>query len=104
MSRRAHHQPAPDLTAADVVVRTAAREVYRDGELVRLTAREYRLVELLVSHQGQVVTRSQIYDHLFDEHHDSASNMVDVYISRLRSALGKSFIRTRRGEGYIIDE
>lgn len=102
--RRSHHQPAPDLTVGDVVVKTAAREVYRRGRLVQLTAREYRLVELLVSRKGQVVTRSQIYDHLFDEHHDSASNMVDVYVSRLRSCLGRSFIRTRRGEGYIIDE
>ena len=102
--RRSLHQPAPDLTVGDIVVRTAAREVLRDGQHVRLTAREYRLVELLVSHQGKVVTRTMIYDHLFDEHHDSASNIVDVYISRLRSSLGKSFIRTRRGEGYIVDQ
>lgn len=101
--RRSQGQPAPDLTVGDLVVKTAAREVYRNGELVRLTAREYRLVELLVSHQGRIVTRTMIYDHLFDENHDSASNIVDVYVSRLRSYFGKSFVRTRRGEGYIID-
>lgn len=101
--RRSSNQPAPAIQVGSVVVDTTARQVTLGGEPVVLTAREYRLVELLVVNRGKLVTRSKIYDHLFDDSHDSMSNIVDVYISRIRSQLGKDFIRTRRGEGYIVD-
>ena len=86
-----------------VALDTSARCISVDGVNVKFTAREYRLAELLILRRGKIVTRDMIYEHLFDENHDSLSNIVDVYISRLRSQLGKEFIRTRRGEGYIVD-
>ena len=87
----------------DVVVDTAARNVTRLGQPVGLTAREYALVELLAQHRGQLITRSMIYEHLFDETEDTLSNLVDVHVSNVRKKLGKDFITTRRGQGYVID-
>ena len=101
--RRNVGQPDPKITVKDILVNTAQQQVYRNGEPIDLTAREYRLVELLVTHRNRIVSRTMVYDHLFDENHDSMSNLVDVYISRLRSKLGKTFVKTRRGVGYIID-
>jgi two-component system OmpR family response regulator len=73
-----------------------------EGEEITLTAREYALVELLALHRGKLVSRSMIYDHIFDEDDDSLSNIVDVHVSHIRKKLGKEFIETRRGQGYII--
>ena len=101
--RRAAGQASPILTLGEVVVDTQARGVTRQGLPVLLTAREYALLELLVLHRGQVVTRTQIYEHLFDEAEDSLSNLVEVHMSNLRKKLGKDFITTRRGLGYVID-
>ncbi|MCC9609432.1 response regulator transcription factor [Blastopirellula sp. JC732] len=101
--RRSSGQASSVLTAGDVAVDTAAQTVTFQGELVTLSAREYRLVELLLRNQGALVSRTMIYEHLFDENHDSLSNLVDVYISRLRAKLGSDFITTRRGQGYIVD-
>lgn len=90
------------LELGEVLVDTAARTVSRSGQSVNLTAREYSLVELLALHRGKLVTRAQIYEHLFDENEDSLSNLVDVHISNVRKKLGKDFITTRRGHGYLI--
>lgn len=102
--RRSAGQPNPIMEFNSIKVDTAGRHVFIDDELLELTPREYRLVELLVLNRNKLVTRTMIYDHLFDENHDSMSNLVDVYISRLRSKLGKEFIATRRGEGYIVHD
>jgi two-component system OmpR family response regulator len=87
----------------DVVVDIAAKQVRRNAEVINLTAMEYALVEFLSLHRGKVVTRSNLYDHLFDESEDSLSNLLDVHVSNIRRKLGKEFITTRRGQGYIID-
>ena len=55
-------------------------------------------------HPGQVVTRTQIYEHLFDETEDTMSNLVDVHVSNLRRKLGRNLITTRRGQGYILHD
>jgi two-component system OmpR family response regulator len=60
-------------------------------------------VELLALHRGELVTRTQIYEHLFDENEDSLSNLVEVHVSNVRKKLGKDFIETRRGQGYVVD-
>jgi two-component system OmpR family response regulator len=101
--RRAAGQAVAAITIGDVVVDTAARVVTRAGRPVGLTAREYALVELLAQRRGRLVTRSTIYEHLFDETDDSLSNLVDVHVSNVRKKLGKDFITTRRGQGYVID-
>jgi two-component system OmpR family response regulator len=101
--RRAARQPRPEIAIDEVVVNTVARTVTRAGEAVLLTAMEYSLVELLALHRGELVTRSMIYDHLFNEDDDTFSNLVDVHVSNVRKKLGKDFITTRRGQGYVID-
>ncbi len=101
--RRAANQPNPRLDIGEVVIDTRSRQVSLAGQAVELTAREYSLVELLALRRGEVVTRTMIYDHLFDEEEDSLSNLVDVHVSNIRKKLGKDFITTRRGQGYIVD-
>jgi two-component system OmpR family response regulator len=101
--RRTTGQADPVLRLGDVVVDTVAKTVSKGGEVVALTGREYALVELLALHRGRLVTRTQIYDHLFDEDDDTLSNLVEVHISNIRKKLGKDFIVTRRGQGYMID-
>lgn len=80
----------------------AARLVWLDGAEVSLTAREYALVEYLAIHRGRLVTRSSLYEHLFDENESTLSNLLDVHVSNVRKKLGRDFIATRRGHGYRI--
>lgn len=102
--RRSAGQATPVITIGDVAVDTGAKRVLVDGKPVGLTAREYAIVELLALRRGQVVTRTQIYEHIFDEHDDSLSNLVEVHVMNVRKKLGKDFIETRRGQGYVIDD
>jgi two-component system, OmpR family, response regulator len=101
--RRAAGQADPVLVVRDVVIDPRARAVTHGGQPVALTAREYALVELLALNRGRLVSRTQIYEHLFDENEDSLSNLVEVHVSNIRKKLGKDFILTRRGQGYMID-
>ena len=82
---------------------TAARNVLFKDKPVELTAREYSLVEFIALHRGEVVTRTQLYEHLFDENESSLSNLLDVHVSNVRKKLGAEFIVTRRGHGYCIE-
>ncbi|HUI77186.1 MAG TPA: response regulator transcription factor [Bryobacteraceae bacterium] len=94
------------LRVADLVLNTANHAVSRGGKSVSLTAKEYALLEFLVLNQDRVVGREQIAQHVWDEHFDPFSNVIDVYIKRLRSKLDthakKRLIHTRRGEGYML--
>jgi two-component system OmpR family response regulator len=101
--RRAAGQADPVIAIGDVAIDTRARTVMRHGKGIALTAREYALVELLALHRGRLVSRALIYEHLFDEDEDTLSNLVDVHVSNVRKKLGKDFITTRRGQGYVID-
>jgi DNA-binding response OmpR family regulator len=101
--RRASPEPVNDLIAGPLVVDTCARVVRQGGTVVDLTAREYAILELLARRKGTVVTRSTIYDHVYDDREDTLSNVVDVFIAALRRKLGADVIRTRRGHGYMID-
>ena len=91
------------VEAGAVVIDTAARTVSHQGQEIALTAREYALVEYLALHRGHVVSRSELYDHLFDEHDDTLSNLLDVHVSNIRKKLGPDFITTRRGHGYSVE-
>ncbi len=102
--RRATGQARPAISIGEIVVDTRSRTVTRGGKTVPLTAREYSLVELLALHRGKLVTRTDIYDHLFDETSDTLSNLVEVHVANIRRKLGKDFIKTRRGQGYMIDD
>lgn len=100
--RRTGSQTRASIEIDDVVINTAARIVSRAGQTVSLTAREYALVEYLALHRGEVVTRTQLYEHLFDENDSTLSNLLDVHVSNIRKKLGHDFILTRRGHGYSL--
>jgi two-component system, OmpR family, response regulator len=101
--RRTANQTRSRIEIRDVVIDTAARTVSREGEAITLTAREYALLEYLALHCGEVVTRTALYEHLFDENDSTLSNLLDVHVSNIRKKLGQDFIITRRGHGYCIE-
>jgi DNA-binding response OmpR family regulator len=104
--RRGHEVKDPVLRVHDLEIDTAARTVKRAGKAVHLTPREYALLEFLAFHRGKVVTRSMVWEHLYDEEDENTSNVVDVYIRYLRNKIDKGFdrplIQTRWGEGYML--
>lgn len=100
--RRAAGEALPVIRIGNVVIDTAARTVTKDGQLVPLTAREYALVEFLAMRKGKLVTRTMLYEHLFDENECTLSNVLDVHVCNIRKKLGRDFIETRRGHGYCI--
>ena len=82
------------------------REASVDGGVVALTAREYALLEYLCRKEGAVISREEIAEHVWDDRYDPCSNVIDVYVQRLRRKLDRgphSFIRTRRGDGYQLN-
>ncbi|HUA66455.1 MAG TPA: response regulator transcription factor [Alphaproteobacteria bacterium] len=101
--RRSANKTSNVIEIGDVKIDTAARNIYRAGKLMDLTAREYALVQFLALHRGEVVTRTQLYEHLFDETDDTFSNLLDVHVSNVRKKLGAEFIATRRGHGSCIE-
>jgi len=101
--RRAAGQTRNLIEIGDVTIDTAARAVSRGGKPVTLTAREYTLLEFLALHRSEVVTRTSLYEHLFDEDDSTLSNLLDVHVSNVRKKLGADFITTRRGHGYCIE-
>ena len=101
--RRSAGQAVAVIEIGDVQVDTVGKLVKRGDTVVPLTATEYALVELLAMHRQKLVSRTTIYDHLFDEQDDSMSNLVDVHVSNIRKKLGRDFITTRRGLGYVIE-
>jgi two-component system, OmpR family, response regulator len=101
--RRGADKASPALKIGDVTIDTAARKVTLKKREVPLTAREYSLVEYLALHRGHVVSRTELYEHLFDEDDNTLSNLLDVHVSNVRKKLGQEFIVTRRGHGYCIE-
>jgi two-component system OmpR family response regulator len=101
--RRSAGRASPLIRLGPVTLDTAARRVTLGDAGISLTAREYSLFEYLALHRGAVVTRTALYDHLFDEDDDTLSNLLDVHVSNLRKKLGPALIQTRRGHGYLIE-
>jgi two-component system, OmpR family, response regulator len=100
--RRSAGKPSPVVKVGDLEIDTVARTIKKKGKPVELTPKEFALAEFMALHRGELVTRTMIYDHLYDETDDTLSNVVDVYVSNLRRKLGKNFIETRRNQGYIL--
>jgi two-component system, OmpR family, response regulator len=104
--RRPPQTLPPTLRVGDLELDPAAREVRLAGEPVDLSAKEFGLMELFMRHPGQVLTRERILEHVWDEHYDSFSNTVDVYVGRLRRKLdgpgAPSRFEARRGVGYVL--
>jgi two-component system OmpR family response regulator len=101
--RRTTGHASPVIELGDVRVDTRSRVVTRAGETIALTAREYSILEYLALHRGEVVTRTALYEHLFDETDNTLSNLVDVHVFSIRKKLGHELIATRRGLGYCIE-
>jgi len=105
--RRGRQPLLPDCVAVGpLTIETRSRRALVGSRELALTAKEYSLLEFLVRHTGEVVSRAAIAEHVWDEHYDAFSNVVDVYIQRLRRKLDDAgaapLIRTRRGEGYQL--
>jgi DNA-binding response OmpR family regulator len=104
--RRTHEVKDPVIRAHDLEIDTSTRTVKRASQQIHLTPREYALLQFLAFHRGRVVSRSMIWEHLYDEQDESTSNVVDVYIRYLRNKIDKGFdpplILTRWGEGYML--
>jgi DNA-binding response OmpR family regulator len=106
--RRPREAHPPQLKLADLIVDTAGRVVSRRGRTIRLTAKEYALLEYLMMHAGKSVTREQISEHVWDETYDPFSNLIEVYVQRLRKKIdegpGPKLIHTCRGTGYMLSD
>jgi two-component system OmpR family response regulator len=101
--RRAAGHAHCQITIRDVVVDTRSCTVTRSGQPVALTGREYSIFHYLALHRGELVTRTALYEHLFDETDHTLSNLLDVHVSGIRKKLGTDLITTRRGMGYSIE-
>ena len=106
--RREYAVKSPEIRVADLEIDTRTRSVRRGGQAVELTGREYSLLEFLALRSGQLVTRTEIWEHLYDFNDEPNSNVIDVHIGHLRKKLEKNgwsrLIYTRRGMGYMLAE
>ena len=104
--RRGARQEETVLRVGDLKLDRLSHEVYRGEEPIGLQPREFRLLEYLMQHAGQVVTRTMLLENVWDYHFDPQTNVIDVHISRLRSKIDKGFsqplLHTIRGAGYMI--
>ncbi|MDD9855859.1 MAG: response regulator transcription factor [Gammaproteobacteria bacterium] len=104
--RRAAAAPQTKLTVGDLEMDLLARAVTRGGKNIALQPREFRLLEYLMRHSNQVVTRTMLLENVWDYHFDPQTNVIDVHISRLRGKIDKHFdaplLNTVRGAGYML--
>jgi two-component system, OmpR family, response regulator len=99
--RRAAGHARSELSCGPVTLDTRSSRVVVDGMAVKLTSHEYRLLAYLMHHQGRVVSRTELVEHLYDQDFDRDSNTIEVFVGRLRKKLGVEVIQTVRGLGYI---
>ena len=110
LARRGNGAATADvrLTVGDLVLDRLSRKVTREGQQIMLQPREFRLLEYLMRHSGQVVTRTMLLEGVWDYHFDPQTNVIDVHISRLRGKIDKDFdaplLHTVRGAGYVLRE
>jgi len=106
MVRRRYEHKCPDINIDDLHINTVSRRIWRRDEEIILTSREYMLLEYLAMRKGQVVSRSDIWEHVYEFNSDASSNVVDVYVGYLRKKIEKAsmppLLRTIRGQGYIL--
>lgn len=109
LTRRNKDQaPATQLKIGDLVLDLNTQKVTRAGQIIRLQPKEQQLLEYLLHHQDQIVTRNMLLEHVWDFHFDPQTNVIDTQISRLRSKIDKDFdkplLHTIRGRGYRLSE
>jgi two-component system copper resistance phosphate regulon response regulator CusR len=104
--RRPNELRPAQIVVGDLVLDTASQTAKRGNRSISLTAKEYALLEFLARNAGRVVGRSEIAEHVWDESFDPFSNLIEVYVNRLRRKLGDAagtpLLQTRRGSGYIL--
>jgi DNA-binding response OmpR family regulator len=105
--RRKYDAADPIIRVQDLEVNTVSRIVRRGGERIDLTAREYALLEFLARRMGEIVSRTEIWEHVYDFRSTVESNVVDVYVGYLRKKIERGglprLIHTRRGQGYVLE-
>lgn len=108
LSRRQTELRASKIVIADLEIDTISQTVRRAGKQIELTTKEYSLIEFLAFNNGKVVGREEISEHVWDDTFDPFSNLIEVYIKRLRKKLDEGYavqlIHTRRGSGYILND
>lgn len=108
LMRRGSEVRPPRIVIADLEIDTAGQRVWRAGREISLTTKEYALLEYLAREKGKIVGRAEIAEHVWDESFDAFSNLIDVYVKRLRGKMDEGFngrlIHTRRGLGYVLDD
>lgn len=102
--RRASGHATAELVSGPVRLDTRASRVVVDGNAIKLTSHEFRLLSYLMHHAGRVVSRSELVEHLYDQDFDRDSNTIEVFVGRLRKKLGVDLIQTMRGLGYLIEK
>ena len=102
--RRASGHASSELVCGPLVVDTRSSKATVDGKAMKLTSHEYRLLAYLAHHMGEVVSRTELTEHLYDQDFDRDSNTVEVFVGRLRKKLGHDLIETVRGLGYRLQE
>lgn len=102
--RRAAGHASNELTCGSVRLDLRAGRVTVDGNPIKLTSHEYRLLSYLLHHQGKVISRTELTEHLYDQDFDRDSNTVEVFVGRLRKKIGSDMIETIRGLGYRLGE
>ena len=100
--RRSTGHASSELTCGPVQVDTASGRVTVDGNPIKLTAQELRILSYMMHHQGKVVSRTELTEHIYDQDFDLDSNTIEVFIGRLRKKLGVPVIHTKRGLGYQL--
>ncbi len=101
--RRAHQQAGGMLETSGLALDEQRQTVTTSqGEIIELTGTEFRLLRLFMLHSGKILTKSRITEHVYDFDSDKDSNVIEVYVKRLRQKLGKEYIQTRRGQGYMF--
>jgi len=102
--RRAAGNATSELNAGGVRLDTRSGRVSLDGEPVKLTAQEFKLLSYLMHHKGKVVSRTELIEHIYDQDFDRDSNTIEVFITRIRKKLGADLISTTRGLGYSLTD
>ncbi len=103
--RRAHGQVnQPQLHAAGVQLDEGRQCAVKNDEIIELTAAEFSLLRYLMLHEGQIISKSKLHDHLYDGETERDSNVIEVHVNHLRRKLGKDIIETKRGQGYRLQK
>ena len=100
--RRRHGVPQPQIQVAGYTLDEARQVLRGEDQVIELTGTEFKLLRYMAMHPGEVLSKTQLTEHVYEYDADKDSNVIEVYINRLRHKLGRDLIRTRRGQGYVF--